>query len=250
MIYGLYLSATGIAANSYKQDVIANNLANSETAGFKRDVASFRQRLTAAQEGRAAGSWSDSILEGLGGGMFAMPSRIDFSPGSMQETGSPLDVAIGGEGFFAVRENGQTMLTRDGRFIVNRDGQLVLHSGQPVLDAAGQPITLLPGAPASIDADGEISQNGQPIARLALLDVEDRSALTKAGGSLLNPGDSPLRPVPGHFRSGFVEQSNVDPATEMAEMMDAQRRLEANASMIQMQDATLARLVNDVGKIE
>jgi flagellar basal-body rod protein FlgG len=249
MIYGLYLSATGIAANSYKQDVLANNLANSETAGFKRDVASFRQRLTAAQEGRAVGSWSDSILEGLGGGMFAMPNRIDFSPGTIQETGSPLDVAIGGDGFFAVRENGQTMLTRDGRFTVNRDGQLVLNSGQPVLDSAGQAIALVPGAPVSIDIDGQISQNGIPIARLALLDVEDKSTLSKAGGNLLNPGYSPLQPVPGQFRSGYVEQSNVEPATEMAEMLDAQRQLEANASMIQMQDQTLARLVNDVGKI-
>jgi flagellar basal-body rod protein FlgF len=250
MIYGLYISATGIAANSYKQDVIANNLANSETAGFKRDVAAFKQRLTAAQEGRAVGSWSDSILEGLGGGMFAMPNQIDLAPGSLQETGSPLDVAISGDGFFAVRENGKTLLTRDGRFTVNRDGQLVLSSGQPVLDSAGQPIAIAPDAPVSIDAEGEISQNGQPVAQLGLVDPADKSTLTKAGGNLLDPGDSPLRPIETRVRSQFVEQSNVDPATEMADLMNTQRQLEANANMIQMQDQTLQRLVNDVGKID
>jgi flagellar basal-body rod protein FlgG len=250
MIYGLYLSATGIAANSYKQDVIANNLANSETAGFKRDMAGFKQRLTAAQEGRAVGTWSDSVLEGLGGGMFAMPNQIDFSAGGMQETGSPLDVAISGQGFFAVRENGQTMLTRDGRFTVNRQGTLVLSGGQTVLDAAGQPITVSPDAPVSIDTEGEISQNGQPVARLGLVDVEDKSTLKKAGGNLLDPGDSLLRPVPATVRSDFIEQSNVDPATEMAELMNTQRQLESNANLIQMQDQTLQRLVNDVGKID
>ncbi|HSZ56269.1 MAG TPA: flagellar basal-body rod protein FlgF [Tepidisphaeraceae bacterium] len=250
MIYGLYISATGIAANSYKQDVIANNLANSETAGFKRDVAAFKQRLTAAQEGRAVGSWSDSILEGLGGGMFAMPNQIDLAPGSLQETGSPLDVAISGDGFFAVRENGKTLLTRDGRFTVNRDGQLVLSSGQPVLDSAGQPIAIAPDAPVAIDAEGEISQNGQPVAQLGLVDPADKSTLTKAGGNLLDPGDSPLRPIETRVRSQFVEQSNVDPATEMADLMNTQRQLEANANMIQMQDQTLQRLVNDVGKID
>jgi flagellar basal-body rod protein FlgF len=249
MIYGLYLSASGIAANSYRQDVIANNLANSETTGFKRDVAAFRQRLTAAGEGRAIGGWSDPALEGLGGGLFAMPTTIDLSQGSTQETGSPLDVAIEGNGFFAAQENGQTKLTRAGRFTVSRDGQLVLSSGQRVLDAAGQPITLSPGAPVSIDVDGQISQAGQAVAHLGVFDVEDKTALTKAGGNLLNLNDSPLHPVVPRLRSQFIENSNVEPATEMADLMDAQRQLEANANMIHMQDETLQRLVNDVGKI-
>lgn len=249
MIYGLYLSASGVAANSYRQDVIANNLANSETVGFKRDIANFKQRLMASQERRSPGSWSDSALEGLGGGLLAMPTRTDFSPGSIQDTGSPLDVAIQGEGFFAVKEGDQTMLTRAGRFSVNRDGKLVLSSGQQVLSNASQPITLSTTAPLSIGSDGQITQNGQPVAQLGVFNVEDKSALTKVGGDLLNPGDSVLQPVAAKLRSQFIEGSNVDPATEMAVLMDSQRQIEANANMIHMQDETLQRLVNDVGKI-
>jgi len=250
MIEGLYLSATGIMTSSYRQDVLANNLANSETAGFKRDVALFKQRLTAAEESRRPGDWSDPVLEGLGGGTLSMPTRIDFTQGDMQESGSPLDVAITGDGFFTVRDHDQTRLTRDGRFVMARDGQLTLARGQKVLDAKGQPITLATDSPASIDAQGQISQNGQVVARLGVVDVADKSTLTKLGGGLFAVADAAtLTPSQSQLRSGFIERSNVDPTMEMTELMDAQRQLEANANMIRTQDSTLQRLVNDVGKI-
>jgi len=250
MIYGLYLSASGIAANSYRQDVIANNLANSETSGFKRDVPSFKQRLTAAQENRKPGDWSDPKLEGMGGGLLGMPNHIDFSQGSMEQTGSPEDVAIQGEGFFAVQQNGKTLLTRDGRFTVNNAGQLSTSSGQQVLDANRQPITLNPGATVTINPDGQITQDGQAVARLGVFNVADKSTLTKVGSNLLEPADAnALQPSDSRVRSEFREQSNVDPATEMAELMDTQRQIEANANMIQAQDSTLKLCVNSVGKI-
>jgi flagellar basal-body rod protein FlgF len=250
MIYGLYLSASGIAANSYRQDVIANNLANSETSGFKRDVATFKQRLSAAEENRNPGSWSDPRLQGIGGGLLAMPNHIDFSQGSFEQTGSPLDVAIQGEGFFAVKQNNQTLLTRDGRFSVNRDGQLSTSSGQVVLDNNGQPISLSQTSPATINTDGEITQGGQPVARLGVFNVADKTSLTKMGGNLLAVADpNALQPSDSRVRSEFREQSNVDPATEMADLMDTQRQIEANANMIQAQDSTLKLLVNSVGKI-
>src|SRR5687768_1897415 len=102
MIYGLYLSATGIMTNSYRQDVIANNLANSETVGFKRDVALFKERLTQAQEQRIKGDWSNPLLEGIGGGTLAAPTIVDSTQGELEPTGSPLDVAIEGKGYFTV----------------------------------------------------------------------------------------------------------------------------------------------------
>lgn len=250
MLYGLYLSAAGVMTSSYKQDVLANNLANSETAGFKRDVPEFRQRLTEAQERRAAGDASDSVLEGLGGGMMSMPTGTDFQQGTIEQTGSALDVAISGDGFFAVRQGEQTRLTRDGRFSVNREGRLVLGDGEPVLSDKGQPITLSPDASTRIDSLGGINQNGQIVARLGLLDVQNRSTLKKLGGGLYAPADpADLKDATGTLRSGYIETSNVDPTTELAGLMDAQRQLEANANMIRTQDSTLQRLMNDVGKI-
>lgn len=250
MIYGLYLSATGIMTSAYRQDVVANNLANSDTTGFKRDIASFRQRLTEQQESRRLGGLTNPILEGLGGGTLVMPNHIDLEQGALEETGAPLDVAIEGNGFFAVDEGGQTRLTRDGRFQVNRDGSLVLPDGQKVLDDKFRPITLAPDAPTTIDQSGEITQNGQVAGRIGLFDVPDRAALTKVGGNLLSyPDRGQIRAASGSLHNGFLERSNADPTTELTELMDTQRQLEANANMIRAQDATLQRLVNDVGKI-
>src|SRR6185503_17635483 len=96
MIYGLYLSASGVLTNSYRQDVIANNLANSETVGFKRSLALFKQRRTEASETGQTGL-TDPRLEPLGGGMSALPTMIDHSQGSLEQSDGNLNVAINGD---------------------------------------------------------------------------------------------------------------------------------------------------------
>ena len=250
MLYGLYLSANGIVTSSHKQDVVANNLANSESTGFKRDVATFQQRLTEAAVRRRP-DLTNPLLEKLGGGIFASPTLTDNRQGDLDSTGNPLDVAIQGDGYFAVRDKGESRLTRNGQFAVDRKGRLILSNGegQPVLDPAGRPIQIAPGKPATIGPDGTVSQGGQPVGRVGLFDVADRNQLVKRGGTLLaHPGQS-LVPGAGALRSEYVERANVDPATELAELMETQRQLEANANMIRYQDQTLGRLVNEVGKI-
>jgi flagellar basal body rod protein FlgG len=250
MLYGLYLSATGIVTSSHKQDVVANNLANSESTGFKRDVATFQQRLTEATV-RGRRDLTNPLLEQLGGGILASPTLTDNRQGDLESTGNPLDVAIEGDGYFAVLDKGESRLTRNGQFAVDRQGRLILSNGvgQPVLDPAGRPVRIAPGQPATIGPDGAISQGGQEVGRVGLFDVADPRQLVKRGGTLLaHPGQS-LVPGAGALHSEYVERANVDPATELAELMETQRQLEANANMIRYQDQTLAKLVNEVGKI-
>src|SRR3954471_10516609 len=176
MNYGLYLSATGVLANTYRQDVIANNLANSETVGFKRHLASFQERPVESQaQGRP--DLSDPMLDHLGGGFLVAPTQVDTSQGEFETTGNNLDAAIFGKGFFAVEKGGKTQLTRAGAFMLNKDGQLILSNaeGQRVLDQDGQPIKL-PGLIASrlqIGKDGQITNDGKPVARLGVFDVPD-----------------------------------------------------------------------------
>jgi flagellar basal-body rod protein FlgF len=252
MIYGLYLSATGVLANSHRQDVIANNLANSETVGFKRDTALFQQRLTEAQQRRLPPGHSHPVLEGLSGGMFISPTAIDLSQGDFEQTGRDLDVAIHGRGFFMVMDGDQRRLTRDGRFMIDRTGHLVMAGGEGrrVLDANGRPIVLDPRLRATVDEHGQVTQDGLAFARLALVDVPEPSRLTKLGDNLMSYPEMPaVRPVQPMLRSGFLERANVDPAKELVLLMEAQRQLEANANMIRYQDQMLARLVNDVGRI-
>ena len=132
MNYGLYLSAMGVLANSQRQDVIANNLANAETVGFKKDLALFKEQRTEAQlRGRA--HQSNDLLEPLGGGLVPSGTTLDLSQGPIENTSNPLDVAIVGDGYFAVRNGENLMLTRAGRFQVDRNGVLATDAGHPVL---------------------------------------------------------------------------------------------------------------------
>ena len=254
MLYGLYLSAAGVMTNSYRQDVIANNLANSETVGFKKDLATFRQRDPASKELPGRAGSSNPLLDRIGGGTLADPTLVDTSQGDFEPTDNPLDAAINGPGYFMVSDRGQPRLTRNGQFLLRRDGSLCLSGGanQPVLDAAGHGITL-DGTlrnQTTIGQDGTISQAGVPVARLGVVDVPNPAHLKSEGGTLFSTPDiGAVRPSDSVLQGGFVERANVDPASEMAALMDAQRQLEANANMIHYQDSTLDKLVNSVGKI-
>jgi flagellar basal-body rod protein FlgF len=254
MLYGLYLSATGVITSAYRQDVLANNLANSDTVGFKRDMASFYQRPAAGEQNPIAGGLGNAMLNRIGGGTFAMPTRMDTSQGDLEPTNNNLDVGILGPGYFTVGgADGQTTLTRDGRFQIDRLGRLTMTNDKstPVLDSQGKPIILDPALPTRFDITGHVLQAEQPVAQLGIVDVADDSKLTKQGGSLVADSDPTGLTLDqdSQIRGGFVEHSNVDPATELADLMDTQRQLEANANMIHYQDETLGELVNTVGKV-
>jgi flagellar basal-body rod protein FlgF len=252
MIYGMYLSATGVLTNAYRQDVIANNIANSETVGFKRDLAEVRQRPSAAAERGGLGFGSDPLLSNIDSGMFLSPTQIDMSPGESEPTGNDMDVAIQGDGYFAVQKNGQTHLTRNGQFQRSGDGHLVLSNdpSQNVLDSRQNPIQFDSTAPITIGRDGTVTQNGKTVATVGLFNVPEGTQLKKDGLTLMSaPAGANLRTSNATLRSGFAERSNVEPATELTSLMEAQRELEANANMIKTQDETLDKLVNDVGRV-
>jgi len=252
MNYGMYLSAAGVLTNSYRQDVIANNLANAETTGFRRDVPLFHERLISALEMRSKSGWGEASMDDQTGGIFAMPTGIDLSQGELEPTGNPLDSAIVGEGFFHVQtSDGQNRLTRDGRMLVDRGGRLITQGGYVVLDREGQPISLDPKQKHAIDQFGDISADGQIVAQVGLMKVADARTLKKLGSGLLEYADpSKLQPAADvTLQPQTIERGNVSAAVELTKLLDAQRQLEANANMIRYQDQMLAKLVNEVGKI-
>jgi flagellar basal-body rod protein FlgG len=252
MIYGLYLSATGVLTNSYRQDVISNNLANSETVGYKKNIALFQERLTEVQAQRNP-SASSSLLENIGGGTLCAPTEIDTTQGELETTGNKLDVAITGDGYFGVQDANGIKLTRNGSFSLDRKGNLILsNTGNMVLDQDRKPITLDPTQRSLIElgSDGQMTVAGKQVAKLGLFSVPDRQQLIKQGGTLMSYSDpNKITPSKATVVGGALERANVDPATELTTLMDAQRQLEANANMIRYQDTTLNRLVNDVGKV-
>src|SRR4051812_1384633 len=189
MNYGLYLSAMGVLANSNRQDVIANNLANAETVGFKKDLALFQEQRTEAQKrSLSASRYSNELLEPLGGGLVPSGMTVDLSQGPIEVTGNPLDVAVEGDGYFAVRHDDQTMLTRAGRFQVDRNGNLATDAGHAVLSDKLTSISLAPGA-VDIAKDGTITQNGKAVGRLGVFSVANPKLLAKRGANLLSYPD-------------------------------------------------------------
>jgi flagellar basal-body rod protein FlgF len=254
MLYGLYVSASGMQAQEQRQDVITNNLANANTNGFKRDLAVVQSRANPAYEDPTLAQYRLGILANQGGGVLLKNGGVDLTQANLQQTGITTDFALQGRGFFVVQgaTAGQTALTRDGQFVINNQGTLVTAgSGRPVLSSDGQPITLDPAKPLTVDASGKISQGGGAGAQLKLVDVNDARQLVKLGGNLMTVNDDKtLKDVSPEttIRQGSVELSGVDPIVEMVNMMEGQRAFDANAKLITMQDQTLQQ-ANGIGKV-
>lgn len=254
MLYGLYISAAGLQSQEYRQNVTANNLANANTVGFKRDLAQAQARLNPARETSAFQS-SDALLkQAPSGGVWSLPTGIDLSQSPLEQTNDPKDVALAGPGFFMIQgpSSEEKLLTRDGRFAINDTGHLTMASnGQQVLDIHENPIKLDPSKTFTISTHGEISQGAAPVAQLAVMNVANSGDLEKRGNSLLalKAGKS-LQPttVATQVLQGKIESSGVNPMIEMVSMLEGQRHFEANTKMIQYQDQTL-QLLNSVGKV-
>ncbi len=257
MNYGLYLSASGVLTNMHRQDVIANNLANASTIGFKRDLDAFSQRRPESQENPGPADLAHDLLDRLGGGMFVAPTQTDFRDGALRQTDNPLDLAIAGEGFFAVRtsENGQThtRLTRDGRFSLAADGSLITTTGRhAVLGVDGEPVQVNPNQPLTIDDAGLIRQNGEAVGQLRLAAVNDPGALKHMGGGLYQATDAALAEAPqavSRVMQGWLEASNVDPIREMVQMIRASRAIDNNATMLRYHDTVMEQAAGVLGRV-
>lgn len=246
--YGMYLSAEGAAAQAQRLEVIANNLANADTVGFKQDVATFQARFAEAlQQGLAQDH--DKSINDIGGGVKLIDVQTDFSSNQLKETGGPLDLAITGNGFFQVRgDDGEQYLTRAGNFTMDAEGRLLTQNGhRPVLDQAGGEITLDRDQPWSISPDGFISQSGSLIA-LGISQPESLNELVKVGSNLFRPlGDVSTVPLADRrVRQGYLEMSGANPVRQMMSMIETTRAFEANTRMIQNQDTMLGALISRV----
>lgn len=249
MPYGLYISAEGAQAQSTRMEVIANNLANAVTPGFKRELAIFQARFAEevqrGQEPPGAGTLND-----IGGGVETMATITDFSNGPLKQTGLSTDLAINGDGFFVVRRNGENFLTRAGSFKFDQTGTLVTQDGDTVLSSTGGPIAISADrGPWNFTADGAVAQASEQT-YLALARPNSLGDLMKVGDNLFAPL-APTKPIDATQRQvsiGALEQSTVEPALEMTEMIETSRAFEANVNLIHYQDQIMGELVSRVLK--
>jgi len=249
LIRGLYASATGMLALMDKQDVIANNLANVSTAGFKKDYASiqsFPEALVFAQERQSGSRYTQKPVGLLSSG--ASISEIGFinSNGSLKQTGGKYDVALVSDGFFAVQTPSGEMYTRNGNFAMDSLGRLIDQNGNLVLGEKG-PI-IVNGNELSVEESGDVYVDGVLADTLKVRSFS-KGELEKAGSNLFKANAQGVRSGDVTIRQGYLEGSNVDATSEMVEMIATMRSFEANQRILKAQDEILGRAVNDVGRI-
>ena len=230
MIRGFYTAVAGLIANSARQAVVADNIANVSTAGFKASRTSqsaFQLELARSTGGR---------LGQLATGAQSVGPFIDRTTGPAETTGVPTDLAIDGDGLFVVRTSTGVAYTRAGDFAFDASGNLTTQAGEAVVGTDGKPIVVPGGASAfTVGADGTIAGTKQRIAVVAW----PQGGLRRRGGTLLTSATAPGPAVGAMVRQGSLERSNVDLATAMTELIGYQRSLSLNARALTIQDETL-----------
>ena len=251
MIRGFYTTAAGLATATLRLGVVSNNVANASTAGYRQDRLPEEvgkpidlMRWAVDAQGQPVGSITLGPQVGV--------SQLDLTPGPIQETSNPLDLAIAGTGFFAVQApDGSTRYTRDGGFHADIDGSLRARDGSAVLDTNGRAMILPVGADVSVAADGTVLASGTTVARVQVVDFAAGTQMTKLGNGMFTaPNGALAQPAVGtQLYQGYLEGSNVDMTKSMVSTMNLVRAYEANQKMLQMQDETLKTAVNAVGKV-
>ena len=227
-----------------RHEVLANNLANTSTPGFKRDDVALVPDEAVAQQTRAT-----SVVPMPAGG--AMLQWTDFSQGYLQGTGRTLDAAINGKGFFVVEgPGGASRYTRSGAFTVGNNGVLVAPSGAPVLGRNG-PITLT-SSNVSFGPAGEVFDNGRLVDTLRVVDFPRPYRFNKEGQGLLSPVDPTVEPTAAQgyeIAGGSLEASNVGTVQMMVSMIDVLRTYETAQRAMQANDEANKQAANEIGKV-
>lgn len=257
MIRGLYTSGWSMLALNKKMDVLANNLANVSTNGYKKDTVvleGFPKLLAQRLYDN-----TDKIAGGVPVGDLSFSNDVGevytyFQQGVLLKTDNPLDISIKDEGnaFFCVavpeEDTFREFYTRDGSFNLNSNGQLITNRGYFVLGENG--VIQLSGDNFLVDDDGIITQNGQTVDKLLIKQFEDPHTLVKSGENLLSPTEASVEEgFSGRVIQNFLEQSNVDSVREMVDMISLMRSYEANQRVITAMDGTLDKAVNEVGRV-
>ena len=232
-----YTTLTRQAGLMREMQVVAHNIANMATAGFRAEGVIFAEHV------RALAGEGDSLSMAS-----AVGRSISARPGALEETGSPFHAAIEGPGFFLVQTPEGEALTRAGNFVRGPLGEMMTPEGHLLLDEGGAPVFVPPEAAAvALAQDGTLSADGQPLTRIGLWQPADPTDLTRRAGVLFTTtgGVEPMEG--GILLQGFVEQSNVDPVAQIARMIEVQRAYELGQSFLGAEDQRVRDFLRTLG---
>jgi len=216
--------------------VVANNIANISTTGFRREGVVFSEYIAAMD--------SDPSLSMA----HASGRMVDLTQATVTQTGGTFDFAIQGDGFFLIETPGGERLTRAGAFTPNAEGELVTPDGYRLLDAGGAPVFVPPDAKTvGLSQDGTLSVEGQPVAEIGLWQPADPLALRHQAGTLFDGGE--LEPVEdATVLQGMLEDSNVQPVSEIARMIEVQRAYELGQKFLDAEDDRVRGVIQALGR--
>lgn len=228
-----------------EMDIIANNIANLDTTGFK--VESLMQKTDPAAPAMTMGGPKPVKF------VAADTVARNFGQGALNKTGAPLDMAIEGEGFFQIQTPNGPRFTRDGRFTTDPTGRLVTQAGLPVLDDGGGEIVIdAEKGQVAVGADGSMSQGNERVGKVGLYAFANQGALEKAGDNTFR-NSSNLQPQPAEtakLRQGHLETSNVKPVLEITRMVEVSRAYESTAKLIDGEAELSRRSVERLGRVQ
>lgn len=257
MVKGLYTAYTGMINEQHRMDTLTNNLANAATTGYKKEGATA-QAFDDVLGYKIKDTSEYNLPKKMGVmnmGVKIGESYTDYSQGPFRQTDNTFDLALSGEGFFAIEYTNKadettTKYTRDGSFTLTQDGYMVTKDGDYVLDQYNNHIHLDPLAEISIDRTGAIYQNGIHTADIQVSNFQDLNYLSKFGENLYTALDgATLIPGEAQVYSGYLEQSNVSVVSEMVQMISVSRAYETNQKIVQTMDSSLEQAVNSLGKL-
>lgn len=257
----LWVPLSGAIAQQQKVDTIANNVANANTPGFKKDQLAFKEYLTALDKGTQDidlpnKEWAPEDFYRSYGAEHAMVkvdgSYTNFKQGTLSPTSNPLDIGLRGKGFLTIDTPKGIRYTRRGTLSLRQDGILTTQEGYPVIGRDdNEPIAIPPGTKnITIALDGAVYANNNPVGALNIAEFNDIHALRKEGNSLfVNNNEGNLKEQTNtSIHQGFVEQSNVNAVSEMSDLIKAHRHFDSIQKAIKTYDSISSKAVNEMIK--
>jgi flagellar basal-body rod protein FlgF/flagellar basal-body rod protein FlgG len=239
---GYYAACTALIARTQALDVVANNLANSSTAGYRARHNDFESVLASASEGLSPLNDAVNKFGVLGG------SHLDMSQGALQRTGNDLDFGIEGTGFFVVQTPTARLFTRNGAFHVSAQGQLITGDGYAVMGEKG-PISAVGGS-VSVSEDGTISVNGAVAGTLKVVEFPAGTALESVGNTYYSaPARSDVASTSSRVQQRMLESSNVNPVASAVELISVQRYAEMSQRALTLIDSEFNKTATDLSRI-
>jgi flagellar basal-body rod protein FlgF len=237
-------AASGLRSRLQSLDLLANNLANSATSGFKRDQEFYG--LYSSVDSEAATGQPQSTMPVI------QRQWTDFSQGVIQATGNPMDVALSGTGFLAVNSPTGTLYTRNGSLQVLASGDLATNDGYPVQNLGGGAIKLAPNQPVEISTSGVVQQNGQAVGQLQVVSFKSTDALQKMGNTYFQNTDlknPPVAATDAEVQQGKLEGSNVPVAEGAMRLVGVMRQFEMLQKAIGISSEMDTKTIQEVARV-